>query len=88
MTCEWAGPEPLQPYEPLEITIEVEVSAAPGAASNEVEVSGGEGYTCEKLTSDTGSYTGPFCEMEEKTGEGNGGFEGDPTGTVVPAGRF
>ena len=88
VTCRWAGPEPLQPYEVLEITIEVEADTSPSAAGNEVEVSGGEGYMCEKLTSNSGGYTGPFCGLGERSGVGNGGFEGGSTGVAVPAATF
>jgi hypothetical protein len=44
VTCTWSAPSRLPPYELLEVAIEVEVEAGAGA-ENEVEISGGEGFT-------------------------------------------
>ena len=46
MTCTWSEPSvPLPPYELLEVAIEVEVAAGAATGANEVQVSGGEGFT-------------------------------------------
>ena len=52
ITCTWSEPSALQPFEALEVAIEVEVLAGARSSSetgqdNEVSISGGEGFTTE-----------------------------------------
>jgi hypothetical protein len=87
--CSWAGPEPLQPYEQIEVVIGVKVEAAESGASNEVSIAGGQAYSCNKVEG-TGRFLTPFCEVMgayagqgEASPPGTGNFEGE-FGSAVP----
>jgi hypothetical protein len=83
--CTWAEPFALAPYEVLEVAIEVEVE--PGASSgaqNEAQISGGEGYVCEKR--EGGAFTTSFCADASYSTPATGGYEAHLTGReVAPA---
>jgi hypothetical protein len=81
VTCTWSEPSALSPYELLEVAIDVEVG--PGAvtgAENEVRVSGGEGYVCEKRAG--GAFATPFCNGSSNYPR-TGSFEAHLTGQGV-----
>ncbi len=88
-SCNWAGPEPLQPYEQIEVVIGVKVETAESGASNEVSIAGGQAYSCNKVEG-TGRFLTPFCEVMgayagqgEASPPGTGNFEGE-FGSAVP----
>jgi hypothetical protein len=83
VTCTWAGPEPLEPYETLEIYVKVAVGSPPAGAANAATISGGEAYRC--LASEYGKYSGPFCRETEAREEAPGGYESSYAGTPVPS---
>jgi uncharacterized repeat protein (TIGR01451 family) len=86
VTCMWSGPEPLQPYEALDIAIEVKAQAnAPSTGENEVAVSGGESYRCETVASGSGQFTSPFCRIAQ---QGTGDFEGVFSGSAISDATF
>jgi hypothetical protein len=72
VTCEWAGPEPLQPYEIIEMQITV-LTHERESGVNLAEIDGGTGLACTKVEAGSGRFRGPFCKPDEET-EG-GGFE-------------
>jgi hypothetical protein len=93
VTCTWSGSapfevtpakaEPLQPYEQLEVVINIDTESTVSSdhEENEVKVSGGEGYSCHEVEAGTGKFSGAFCELAEESG---GDYEGEPTGRAVP----
>jgi hypothetical protein len=95
VTCTWngtgpelkevfgtAGPEVLQPFELIEIRMTVRAQVGAVSGENEVAVSGGESYECERVAPGSGRYTTPFCRAAS---EGAGAFEGVPAGAVPAA---
>lgn len=81
--CSWSGPQPLQPYERVEVTIaaEVEPSARSGA-KNEASIEGGQSYPCEPVEG-TGRFASDFCKpTEEAATPGTGDFEAHQEATV------
>ncbi|MGC1784855.1 MAG: hypothetical protein WA708_20235, partial [Acidobacteriaceae bacterium] len=89
VSCKWAGPEPLQPYEQIEVSITVKVEAgAQSGSENEVSIAGGQTYRCNQVE-DTGRFTSSFCKVggelasnEEASPPDTGSFEGE-FGSVV-----
>jgi hypothetical protein len=78
VSCSWAGPAPLEPYESLEVTIAVKVeSGVPAGAENEAAIAGGQSYLCNAVEG-TGRFASDFCSPgEEAPTPGTGGFEGE-----------
>jgi hypothetical protein len=81
LSCSWAGPEPLQPYEQLTVVITVEVEGAASGAVNEASVTGGEAYRCVKESG--GRFLSSFCEVGEEAEGGPGSYEGRFEGAVL-----
>jgi uncharacterized repeat protein (TIGR01451 family) len=78
VSCSWAGPAPLQPYETLSVTITVKVEAGvPAGAANEAAIAGGQSYLCNSVEG-SGRFASDFCSPnEEAPTPGTGGFEGE-----------
>jgi uncharacterized repeat protein (TIGR01451 family) len=84
VTCTWSGPEPLEPYETLELYIKVDVGTPAAGVETAATISGGEAYLC--TASEYGKYSGPFCrETEARPEEAPGGYESSYSGTAVPS---
>jgi hypothetical protein len=82
VTCSWSAPFALEPQELLEIAIEVEVGAGVSTgAENEVQISGGEGYVCEKQ--EGGAFSTSFCAGGAAPASGR--YEAHLTGQEVAA---
>lgn len=82
VSCAWAGPAPLQPYEVLEMHITARATSVP-TQPNETAVSGGEDYLCTGTPG--GKYTGQFCQPSEEAEGTPGQFEAVFTGVAVPS---
>ncbi|HTA96460.1 MAG TPA: hypothetical protein VK730_02325 [Solirubrobacteraceae bacterium] len=81
--CNWAGPEPLEPYEQIEMTISVEVQAdAQAGAENVISVAGGRAYRCDEVEG-TGQFASDFCKVNEESENGTGDFTAE-LGATVP----
>jgi hypothetical protein len=88
VTCTWAHPQPLEPYEALyaEIRIEAEPGVSSGRLQNEVSVSGGEGYLCHRAaTPGTGNFRQANCSPSEEGVTTDGEYEGEASKLPVPA---
>jgi hypothetical protein len=85
VTCTWSGSFALPPYELLEVAFEVEVEPGVSSGENEVVVSGGEGYACEKQAG--GAFSTSFCEgVTYSVNINDGSYEAHLTGQeVAPA---
>jgi hypothetical protein len=88
VSCTWAGPEPLQPYEQLEVIIPVKIEEhAQSGEENEASVAGGESYLCNEVDG-TGRFATNFCKVKGPLGlaeaepPDTGDFEGESVGTV------
>ncbi len=84
VTCTFSEAVPLEPYESLEVSIDVKVEAdAKTGIENEARISGGEGYVCEPQ--EGGAYTRTFCAGALLEALPSGHYEAHLTGQeVVP----
>ena len=87
VTCTWTNSEPLEPYESLNVEIDLEVDSGVSSVhlENEVSISGGEGYLCHPAAErGTGNFHQANCNPAEE-GVTDGEYEGEPSGLPVPA---
>jgi hypothetical protein len=84
VTCTWGEAFALPPYEVLEVAIYVEVEPGASSGENEVAVSGGEGYACEKQ--EGGVFTTSLCAGATYSVPSTGSYEAHLTAReVAPA---
>jgi len=76
VSCTWAGPEHLQPYEVIEMFVTVRVEPGSVAAATTAAVSGGDSYSCAKATAGTGRYTSSGCRVSQESEAHVGNDEG------------
>jgi hypothetical protein len=84
LKCEWKGAEPLQPFEVIEVTIDVTAGATAGHEPVSATISGGQPAACEKVRF-SGGFTTPTCNAHGVSGPHTGKYESVESSTPVPA---
>jgi hypothetical protein len=78
VVCHWEGTELLQPYEPIEVLIKVQVGSGFVGGENNATVEGGGTERCHPMN--RGNFSGPFCREEEAVEVETGHYEAEAVG--------